>query len=100
MTKPKLEYYIITTAHTAIWPGGVILFWAANREGYSTFLEKAGRYSEAEAKEICTFRHRNTADQVDFMVPCEEVEAQAVRVVDIDKLRTFIGEKAMRRLGQ
>lgn len=80
------EYYIVTTAHRAIWPTGVLLSWAANQSGYSTFLEKAGRYSEREAREICKPRD-SQCPPVDFMVPCEVVEAHAVRVVDIDKLR-------------
>jgi len=83
------EYYIITTHHEALWPRGVLLFWAANRSGYSTFLEKAGRYSETEAKDICA--HRGDV-QVDFMVPCEQIEALAVRVVDIDNLYELAGK--------
>jgi hypothetical protein len=87
------EFYIITTAHKALWPGGVILFWAAERSGYSTFLEKAGRYSEADATDIC----KSSISQ-SFMVPCEEIESQAVRVVDIDKLPDFIGKGAARKV--
>jgi hypothetical protein len=41
----RKEYYIITKAHEALWPRGVMLFWAADEKGYSAFLEKAGRYS-------------------------------------------------------
>lgn len=84
------EFYIITTHHEALWPRGVLLFWAANRSGYSTFLEKAGRYSEEEAKDICTHRGKDTL--VDFMVPCDVIEAQAVRVVDLDKLNSLTGK--------
>jgi hypothetical protein len=82
MSEPQ-EYYILTKAHEAIWPQGVILFWAENHNGYSTFLEKAGKYSEEEARDIC--RIRGDYGPVDFMVPCEIVDAQAVSVVDIDK---------------
>ena len=82
-SKPQ-EYYILTKAHEALWPRGVILFWAANEEGYSTTLEHAGRYSEEEAKRISKARDSGIG-QEDFAVPCEVVEAQAVRVVDIDK---------------
>lgn len=81
------EYFIVTKAHDAIWPRGVILFWAANRSGYSTTLELAGRYSESEAKDICHSRGRI---QEDFMVPCDLVERNAVRVVDLDKMRHLI----------
>jgi len=73
------EYYIVTKAHSAIWPGGVLLFWAANRCGYSTFLEAAGRYSEEEARDIC---HCRGGEQMDFPVPCDLVEKEAIRVVD------------------
>jgi hypothetical protein len=83
------QYYIITTAHEAIWPGGVLLFWAANECGYSTFLEQAGRYSEEQAKKICKSRD-SVIGQEDFMVPCEAVEAEAIRVVDIDKLQKLV----------
>jgi hypothetical protein len=89
MTKPQ-EYYILTKAHEALWPGGVILFWAADWSGYSSFLEQAGRYSFDEAKEICNTRDRH-CPPLDFMVPCEVVDAQAVRVVDIDKFGTLTG---------
>lgn len=78
------EYYIATKAHEAIWPRGVVLFWAPNGSGYSTCLERAGRYSEEDAKKI-THHHG-----IDFMIPCEVVEQHAIRVVDIDLLRKLI----------
>ena len=80
-----MDYYIITKNHKALWPRGVLLFWGANQRGYSTFLEGAGRYSEAEAKEIHNPEHGN------YMVPCWKIDAQAVRVVDIDKMQEFTG---------
>ena len=89
------EFYIITTAHKAIWPGGVLLFWGANKSGYSTFLEQAGRYSEEEARKIAKPRDSGFPP-VDFMVPCEEIEAQAIRVVDADKFRSFTGKEMPR----
>lgn len=88
MSKPQ-EYYILTKAHEALWPRGVILFWAANEAGYSTTLEHAGRYSEEKAKRISKPRDRGIG-QEDFAVPCEVVEAQAVRVVDIDKFEGLV----------
>ena len=84
------EYYILTKAHKSLWPRGVCLFWAANEEGYSATLEYAGRYSEEEAKGISKPRDRGIG-QEDFAVPCEVVEAQAVRVVDIDKFNELAG---------
>lgn len=83
------EFYIITTHHESLWPRGVLLFWAANRSGYSSFLEKAGRYSQEEAKSICEFRGG------DYMVPCEQIEEMAVRVVDYDKLHELTNGKAI-----
>lgn len=87
------QYYIITTAHQAIWPGGVLLFWAANHSGYSTFLEKAGRYSEDEARKICKPRDKGIGLQ-EFMVKCEVVEASAVRVVDLDLFQKLTASPA------
>jgi len=73
-----MEYYIITKAHEALWPRGVMLFWAADEKGYSSFLEKAGRYDEARAEAICKFSPDAR------MVPCEVIEGKAIRVVDYD----------------
>lgn len=78
------EYYIITTRHRAIGPAGVLLFWGPNRSGYRTILEQAGRYTEAEAKDITELRGG------DYMVPCHLVDQHAVRVVDFDKLHTLV----------
>lgn len=89
------DFYIITTHHEALWPRGVLLFWAANRNGYSSFLERAGRYSEEEAKKICAAPRGDR--YVDYMVPCEVIEAEAVRVVDIDKLNSLIEGADTRR---
>ena len=79
-----VEFYIVTRAHDSIWPGGVVLFWAANSSGYSTTIEGAGKYAEDEAKHIC--KHPRS---MDFMVPCEVAESACVRVVDIDKAREW-----------
>lgn len=89
------EFYIITIAHKALWPRGVLLFWGPNNHGYSTCLEQAGRYSEEEAKEIVKPRDKGHAP-VDFMVPCEQVEAQALRVVDSTKFTEFTGMRMPR----
>ena len=82
------EYYIITTRHKAIWPSGVLLFWGPDRSGYATTLDLAGRYPKEEAEKICgSGKH-----QSEFMVPCERVESDARRVVDTDKLFSYIGK--------
>lgn len=84
------EYYIITTRHAALWPRGVLLFWAENQKGYSSFLEKAGKYSEQEAKSICG----NGPKQTEFMIPCNKIEEVAIRVVDLDKMKEFTGKSS------
>jgi hypothetical protein len=75
------QYYILTKAHKAIWPGGTILFWGPDEKGYTTMVERAGKYSEAHALRIVATRDGKS----DFMVPCEVVEAAAIQVVDIDR---------------
>jgi len=77
------EYYIITKAHDALWPRGVMLFWAADQKGYSTSLEMAGRYTAERAESICKFSPDAR------MVPCEVLEAKAIRVVDYDLWRLY-----------
>ena len=74
-------YYIATKNHEYIWPGGVILWWGPDASGYSTTLDMAGKYTYERASKICGKGQRGG----DFMVPVEK--AEAVRVVDIDKLR-------------
>jgi hypothetical protein len=39
MTKMSDQFYIVTKAHEAIWPRGVLLFWGPDSNGYSTTLE-------------------------------------------------------------
>jgi hypothetical protein len=77
-------YYIATTSHAALWPRGVILWWAPDHSGYSTFLEKAGKYTEAEARRIVTKSEDHP--QTDWMVPVETADGAAIRVVDLDRL--------------
>jgi hypothetical protein len=84
------EYYLITKAHEAIWPRGVMLFWAKDERGYSTSLELAGRYDEERAEAICKFSPDT------WMVPCEALEAKAIRVVDYDLYHIFTKEEYKR----
>jgi len=45
------KYLIATTRHRGVYPG-TLLFWGRDRRGYTSDITHAGRYSEAEAKEI------------------------------------------------
>lgn len=82
------EFYIITKAHEAIWPRGVILFWGPNHSGYSTTLELAGRYNREEAESICNVRPQGS-EPLDFMVPCSVVKQASRRIVDIDLFKSL-----------
>jgi len=75
--KEMTEYYIVLNS-----PHGsdYALFWRPNSQGYTRQIDLAGRYSEKKAKEICRMRGE------EFMVPCDEVEAVAVRVADWSEL--------------
>ena len=77
------QYYILTTAH-----GGhdIALFWGPDSGGYETIIDNAGRYSKEEADRIVKLRGE------EYMIPCEVVEARAVRMVPWDLIREFIKE--------
>ena len=84
------EYYIITTRHKALWPGGVLLFWGPNKCGYSTTLDHAGKYSKEDGEAICGSGNHQT----EFMVPCKQVEAEAKQIVDLDKMKELTGRSS------
>jgi len=46
-----MEYYIQNT--DAGYLGNAIIFWALNSNGYTADLNKAEKFTEAEAKDIC-----------------------------------------------
>ncbi|MCP4573269.1 MAG: hypothetical protein GY838_13020 [bacterium] len=46
------KYLILSVKHSPGWDAAA-LWWGASRSGYYSALEAAGRYTEAEAKEIC-----------------------------------------------
>jgi hypothetical protein len=71
------EYYIVMES-----PHGsdYALFWRANEAGYTRQLDRAGRYSQERAQQICSIRGE------EFMLPCEDVDSLAVRVADWDQL--------------
>ena len=68
------------------------LFWKPKSCGYTRIIEKAGKYSEEEAKKICRLRGE------EFMVPCELIESKAIRVVDFDEIvyQSGLKENALR----
>lgn len=66
------EFYIVSLAERG--HGDVLLFWKPDAAGYTTDVDRAGRYTAAEA---C----RCECDGKAKAVPCREVETRAMRVV-------------------
>lgn len=85
-TRKLAEYFIFNTDH-----GDNAIFWRPNRSGYTHILEEAGRYSKEEAIKISVPRDSGEA-QVDFMVPCETVEAVCKRVARYRDVERIIRE--------
>ena len=79
MKRPVDKYYIITNAHTSMYPEGVVLFWGPNKSGYTSSVDKAGLYTFEEAKDI------QNPKLGDYMVPQSEVEKRAFKVVEISE---------------
>jgi hypothetical protein len=63
-------YYIM---ETTTWVGDHVLFWRPESKGYTTDLDKAGRYTKEEAQKIEAVRGTDKA------LPCELVDRHAVR---------------------
>jgi hypothetical protein len=72
-----MMYYIQSYEHQY---GDFIAWWGKRRSGYVQCLEDAGLYTEEEAKEICHSANLGR-DIRERMLPQEEVEAAALRVV-------------------
>lgn len=53
-----MKYYI---QDTRTFVGNCIVFWGKDRNGYVTDIEKAGLYTEEEAKQICQNRKTDIA---------------------------------------
>lgn len=67
--------------------GDLALFWRPNRSGYTTDLDKAGVYDQAEAERICSGPGGRSTDKA---VPYEVAEAAANRTVDADSMRNLV----------
>jgi hypothetical protein len=79
------EYYIVTTTQA----DGCLMYWRPKECGYTRYIELAGRYSEDSAKKIVRMRTGDDHEPVEYMIPCELIEKEAMRVVDYDRLESF-----------
>lgn len=75
-------FYIVSLKHSGNrdW----LLFWRPNDQGYTSFLEAAGRYSLEDVEKNA--RYYNNGDST-IAVPCEVVEALAHKAVYADDFR-------------
>jgi hypothetical protein len=86
MSDPNDEFYILSLKWTR---GDLVTWWAPNNSGYTTVLERAGRYSKADVDAEAGYYN----DGVNTMaIPCEVVEKHAQRVVMADSLTKLIGK--------
>ena len=60
--------------------GNSILWWGINRSGYTTDIDKAGKYTESEAQKIC--RDRKT----DRAFPCKYIDSVISKHVDMQRV--------------
>lgn len=67
------QYYIQDTRQFV---GNCIIFWTANKGGYTTKLAEAGKYSKEEAERITANRSSDKA------WPCNHIDSIAERTVD------------------
>ncbi len=69
-----MKYYIQDKRQ---YVGNDMLFWTQSKGGYTTDLDKAGLFTEAEAREIC--RHRKS----DIAWPENHLKEVCKKVVDM-----------------
>lgn len=84
-------YYVICTNHSAngSWD---ILFWRADRCGYTIRLDEAGKYTKDTLPHL--------SPDAGFGIPCEEVDAVAHRAVDRDNhLFVFMNKHLPKKAG-
>lgn len=84
------KLYFIQDARQFV--GNAVLFWCSDRCGYTTDIDKAGRYPETEANKIAGMRKTDIAWPVEILEPCAKryVDAQ-----DLERLKRtgFEGKK-------
>ncbi len=71
--RPVEKFYILCQSFS----GDLALWWRAERRGYTSRLDEAGKYDEPEARSIERIRGTDRA------ISCETVDAVAVRVVPV-----------------
>lgn len=83
-----MEYYIISLKHTS--KGDTALtFWCANGGGYTYSRERAGKYTEEEA--------RKCISNENIMIECEKVDPFWMNAVDYnDKFISVANTQAVR----
>lgn len=79
LEEPKGPFLIYTTTENGA--GDTLLWWKPAQAGYTTRLEKAGRYTYEEAKKIVGVRGQEVA------VPLQDALESSERVVPIGKLK-------------
>lgn len=73
----------VDRTHDSDWP----VFWAPNRCGYTSNLDRAGRYSKEEAEAICKngeYQHEGKLKYDHFLITPEDAEKISMRVCDRD----------------
>jgi hypothetical protein len=78
---PEEQYLIL---HTFTVNGDCAVWWGPDHRGYTTDIDKAGRYTKEEADAIYSNRPR-----LDKPILWSKVEPLIVRHVHIDKVREF-----------
>jgi hypothetical protein len=85
LTSPSGRYYIQCVR---TWQGDSIVWWCADRTGYTFRIDKAGTYNEEEARHIERIRGEELA------VPVEIAERAATRHVTGQDLRDALQVEA------
>lgn len=76
------EYYILSLKYSRGAHCVVLLWWRPDNNGYTMFLEAAGRYKESEVLKSPSYYN----DGEDTLaIPCADVERHAHRAVDVDR---------------
>lgn len=83
-------YVIHDSRPNDVWPG-LCVWWGPDRCGYTTDLDRAGRYTKDEAE--AQHRHRPT----DIPVPLWAARVASMTVVDVGALRIALGQERTKR---